>query len=97
MELKAQLGELGTCYNSSSFWRQKKMANIDIDPFGNHNNSDAQPDEPTGKTILLIPGGVGGSTWEPECEMSLGGTRLRMEVQREHVEALYHALTKYLG
>ena len=27
------------------------MANIDIDPFGNHDNKDAQPEE-TGETIL---------------------------------------------
>ena len=35
------------------------MADVDIDPFGNHNKTDAQPDK-TGETIPLIPGGGGG-------------------------------------
>ena len=47
------------------------MANVDINPFRDHDKQDAQPDE-MGKTILLSPrGGVegeveGGSTWEPK-------------------------------
>ena len=41
------------------------MANIDIDPFGNHDQTYVQTDE-TGRTIPLNPGGVGGATWEPE-------------------------------
>ena len=38
----------------------------------------------------------GGSTWQPECEqeMSFGGTSLRTEVLREHVEALYRKLSE---
>ena len=32
------------------------MADIDIDPFNNHDKTDAQPDK-TGETIPLIPGG----------------------------------------
>ena len=34
------------------------MADIDINPFGDHDKMDAQPDE-TGETIPVIPGGVG--------------------------------------
>ena len=61
-------------------------------PFGNHNKTDSHPDE-TGENISLTPRGaehVGGGTWEPEPkqETSFGGTSLRMEVLREHVEAL---------
>ena len=43
------------------------MANVDIDPFGHHNNAETQPDE-TGETIPLTTRGVGrgGDTWEPE-------------------------------
>ena len=41
------------------------MADIDIDPFGDHDKTDTQPDE-MGKTIPLNSGG--GPTWEPECE-----------------------------
>ena len=45
----------------------KKMADIDIDPFGEH---ESRPEEPTDENIPLdpvIPVG-GGSTWELECE-----------------------------
>ena len=70
-ELKAQLGEFCTNCNSSSFLNGvMKMANIDIDPFSDHDKTDAQPDE-TGETVPLSPGGVvvgGGATWEPECK-----------------------------
>ena len=46
-----------------------KMADIDINPFGNHDKTVVQPDK-TGETIPLNPGGVmgGGATWEPECK-----------------------------
>ena len=41
------------------------MADIDIDPFGEHNRTE----EPTDKNIPLSLVGPGGlSTWEPECE-----------------------------
>ena len=36
-----------------------KMADIDIDSFGDHDKTDAQPDEMGGRV-------EGGSTWEPE-------------------------------
>ena len=39
------------------------MADIDIDPFGEHDRTK----EPTDKNIPLTPVG-GGSTWEPTCE-----------------------------
>ena len=40
-----------------------KMADVDIDPFGNHDKMDAQPNK-TSETICLNPGGVvvGGAT-----------------------------------
>ena len=41
------------------------MADVDIDPFSDHNKTDTWPDE-MGETIPLTPGGViGGGTWEP--------------------------------
>ena len=68
------------------------MAEVDIDPFGDHDKTGTQPKE-TGETIPLIPGGVirvgGGATWEPEQEMSFGGVSIRAKVIREHVEGLY--------
>ena len=50
------------------------MADIDIDPFGEH---ESRPEEPTDEHIPLDPVTPvgGGSTWEPECEQetSFGG------------------------
>ena len=41
------------------------MADVDIDPFGDHDKTDSHPDE--GENIPLTPGGEmgGGSSWEP--------------------------------
>ena len=70
------------------------MADVDINPFGDHDKmirQDSHPDDKS-KTILHNPGGLmGGSTCEPkhEQETSFGGTSLMTEVLREHVEALY--------
>ena len=55
----------------------KKMADVDIDSFGEHNRTESRTEEPTDENIPLdpvIPGG--GSTWEPEREQetSFGGT-----------------------
>ena len=42
------------------------MADIDINPFGDHDKTDSHPVE-KGEAIHFTPGGViGGSTWEPE-------------------------------
>ena len=59
----------------------KKMADVDIDPFGEH---ESRPEEPTDKNIpldLVTPGRGGVQTWEPtrEPETSFGG-RSRMSV-----------------
>ena len=47
-----------------------KMVNVDIDPYGEHDKPDAQPDKhlDEGQTIPLTMGGAigGGFTWEPE-------------------------------
>ena len=49
------------------------MADVDIDPFGEH---ESRPEEPTDEHIPLDPVTPGGSTWEPtrEQETSFGGT-----------------------
>ena len=39
------------------------MADVDINPFGEHDTTESRPDE----NIPLTPVG-GRSTWEPECE-----------------------------
>ena len=69
------------------------MADVDIDPFGEHNKTNSHPDE-TGENIALTPEESmgGGFTWEPEREQetSFGGrTSLRGEVLRERVKGLY--------
>ena len=67
-EPKALFGELDTNCNLSSFLKGvMEMANVDIYPFSDHDKTEVQPDE-TGETLPLIPGGVGGATWAPECE-----------------------------
>ena len=61
-EPKVQLGELDTNCSLSSFLKgTMKMADADIDPFGDHDKMDAQLDE-TGETIPLNQGGVMGGT-----------------------------------
>ena len=46
------------------------MADIDINPFGDHDNTDSHPD--TGENIPFVSGGVmGGPTWEPEREQEM--------------------------
>ena len=52
----------------------KKMADVDIDPFGEH---ESRPEEPTDEHILLDPVTPGGSTWEPTCEQE---TSLEVQV-----------------
>ena len=42
------------------------MADIDIDPFGEH---ESRTKEPTDENIPLTPVTQGRSTWEPECEL----------------------------
>ena len=62
----------------------KKMADIDIDPFGEHDRTEEQTDE----NIPLSPVGPrGGSTWEPECERetSFGGTSRTSVLHKEYL------------
>ena len=71
------------------------MADIDIDPFGEHDRTQ----EPTGEDIplhLVTPVG-GRSTWEPtrEQETSFGGRESqRNRVLRDRVEGLYKKLSQ---
>ena len=63
------------------------MANIDIDPFGEH---ESRPDEPTGENIPLTPVG-GGSTWEPEHEQetSFIAESHRTKLMKDYVKDLF--------
>ena len=66
------------------------MADINIDPFGDHKTES----EPTGENIPLTP--VGGSTWEPEHEQetSFGGESKRTELMKDYVKDLYQKLSE---
>ena len=69
-----------------------KMANIDINAFGKHDKTDAQPD--TDEKIPFTPGGViqGKSSWKPECEQGIsfgGGKTQSTRLKESFVEELY--------
>ena len=73
----------------------KKMADLDIDQFGEH---ESRTEVPTDEHIPLIPGGPeGGSTWEPtrEQETSFGGRESqRTELMKDYVKDLYKKLSE---
>ena len=82
------------------------MADIDIDLFGEHNRTESRTDE-TGENIpipLVTPVGLGGaplsgggSTWEPEQEMSFGGECQRTSLMKVYVKDLYKKLSEKIG
>ena len=71
------------------------MADVDIDPFGEH---ETRPKEPTGENIPLTPVG-GGSTWEPEHEQetSFGGESQRTRLMKDYVKDLHKKLSEKIG
>ena len=73
------------------------MADIDIDPFGEH---ESRPEEPTDKNISLTPVGGGRSTWDPgqgEQETSFGGESHRTKLMKDYVKDLYKKLSENVG
>ena len=77
------------------------MADIDIDPFGEH---ELRPEEPTDEHIPLIPGRRRVQTWDPlpgqstECEQetSFGGESQRTKLMKDYVKDLYKRYQKTL-
>ena len=70
------------------------MADIDIDPFGEH---ESRPEEPTDENIPLTPVTPGRSTWEPdrgEQETSFGGESHRTKLMKDYVRDLYKKLSE---
>ena len=68
------------------------MADVDIDPFGEH---ESRPEEPTDEHIPLDPVTPGRSTWEPdrgEQETSFGGESQRTKLMKDYVRDLYKRL-----
>ena len=75
------------------------MADVDIDPFGEH---ELRTDEPTDEHIPLDPvTPVGGRlTWEPtrEQETSFGGRESqRTKLMKDYVRDLYKKLSENIG
>ena len=68
------------------------MADVDIDPFGEH---ESRPEETMGENIPLTSVG-GGSAWEPEREQEtlFGGESRRTKVKKDYVKDLYHVLSE---
>ena len=72
----------------------KKMADVDIDPFGEH---ELRPEEPMDEHIPLDPVTPGGSTWEPTCEQetSFGGRESqRTKLMKDYVKDLYKKISE---
>ena len=75
----------------------KKMADVDIGPFGEH---ESRPDKPTDENIPLDPVTPGRSTWEPtrEQETSLGGRESqRTKLMKHYVKDLYKKISENIG
>ena len=78
------------------------MADVDMDPFGEH---ESRPDDntETGENIPFTPirGGRGRlSTWEPdlgEQETSFGGESQRTKLMKDYVRDLYKRLSENIG
>ena len=74
------------------------MADVDIDPFGEHESRTDNHNE-TGQKIPLTPVG-GGSTWEPdqgEQETSFGGESPRTKLMKDYVKDLYKKISENIG
>ena len=71
------------------------MADIDIDPFGEH---ESRPEESTEERVEL-PESPRGLIWEPEHEQeaSFRGTSQRTRLVKDYVKDLYEKLSKNIG
>ena len=78
------------------------MADVDIDPFGEHESrTESRPDDntETGENIPFTPVG-GRSTWETETgeqETSFGGESQRTKLMKDYVRYLYKKLSENVG
>ena len=75
----------------------EKMADVNNDPFGDHNKIDLHPD--TGENFPLTKRRVmGGSTWETESEQetsSGGGKTQERKLTDSYIDSLYKELFKH--
>ena len=72
------------------------MADIDIDPFGEH---ESRTEESADESIPLDLVTPGRSTWEPtrEQETSFGGESQRIKLMKDYVRDLYKKLSENIG
>ena len=73
------------------------MADVDINPFGEH---ESRTDEPTDEHIPLDPVTPGRSTWvqdRGEQETSFGGESQRTKLMKDYVRNLYKRLSENIG
>ena len=73
------------------------MADVDIDPFGEH---ESRTEEPTDEHIPLDPVTSGRSSiWEPtrEQETSFGGESHRTKLMKDYVKDLHKKLSENVG
>ena len=74
------------------------MADVDIDPFGEH---ESRPEEPTEEHIPLDPVTPRrSSTWEPvrgEQKTSFGGESQRTKLMKDYVRDLYKEISENVG
>ena len=74
-----------------------KVADVDTDPFGEH---ELRPEEPTDECIPLSPVSPGVQTWEPtrEQEMFFGGRESqRTKLMKDYIKDLYKKLSENIG
>ena len=74
------------------------MADVDIDPFGEHESRNDDNTE-KGENIPFTPVG-GGSTWEPERgeqETSFGGESQRTKLMKDYVQDLYKKISENIS
>ena len=72
------------------------MADVDIDPFLEH---ESRPEEPTDEHIPLDPVTPRRSTWEPtrEQETSFRGESRKTKLMKDYVKDLYKKLSENIG
>ena len=75
------------------------MADVDIDPFGEHDRTESRTDDhtKTGEGVSFTP--VGTSTWEPEREQetSFGGESQRTKLMKDYVKDLCKKISENIG
>ena len=74
------------------------MADVDINPFGEHESRTDDHTE-TGEGVPFTPVGGGTSTWEPERkqETSFRGEPQRTKLMKDYVKDLYKNISENIG